>query len=168
MVLMAYGGISVTVVKAGPIWGDKLLLDTRKGLREALRAAGRDLVHKIEKASPVGVHGNIAAGWRMSNIHQLASNSAFEIYNLTPYLNAVEIGRPPKYVPYEVLIPWVKLKITPQPKEATRIAYYIARKKGKSHTPGQEFAKKAFEKAVPEYFANLNLRMGAFYAQYER
>lgn len=161
--------IRVTMDKRGPIWTDQFVKESRKGMREIFRKIGIDMVEKFKEATPIGAYGKLANSWRLSPMRQNSNVIAFEVTNTMVYANAVEQGRKPAPVNPKYLYAWVKAKFRTKPrtqKEVRIIARRIANMKKYRYTPGQEFARRTFERNAPRYVSEFGIRLAAFYRPY--
>lgn len=120
-------------------------------LDQPIEDAAERMQYALQVASPVGASpssDSLQNSWRIRRAGLLA----WEIFSTKDpiWLRPVEYGRRAAPVPIEPLIPWVQLKINPDPVAARGIAIAISRKKAHTPTPGQGFVRKTVDEELPK------------------
>lgn len=147
--------------------------EIRTAIRQQMILSSEYLVGVLGPATPAGATGVFRRAWYYvyDGIEQTAT--------ITPsveYAAPVELGRKAAGVPSAPLELWVRRKLgVTQEKSVTKngvtvlgfkaIAYLIGRKKKAKATPGQLFATKAFNTAVPAVNAAMLGPLGSLIVQ---
>lgn len=132
--------------------------EVRHAVKQQFTGAAQVLVGALRRASPVGVSGDLSNSWTYDYDD---AKMAATVSSGAEYAAPTELGRKAKGLPKGALDDWVRHVIRPGPvtlksgrvvsadSRIKSIAFLIARKKAKQATPGQFFAKKAFEATLP-------------------
>jgi len=129
-------------------------------LDRPIEDAALGLMHDIQFATPVGASpssDSLQNSWNIRKTGLLA----WEVFSTKDpiWLRPVEFGRRAAPVPVYALVPWVQLKINPDPIAARGIAFAISRKKAHTPTPGQKFVQKTADAQLPKIGRLLRSRL---------
>ena len=145
--------IQWTLERKGPFWeSGRVEAKAAQGAYAALLKAGLVLKAEEQKATPVGVSGQMRRAWFVKGDR---GQLTVRVVNPTEYALAVDQGRRPAFPPLKPLELWVRRKLGIKAPQSAVVALAIARKKARTRTPGQEFATKTFNRIRGELLAIL-------------
>lgn len=113
--------------------------------RQQLTGAGLFIQGEVQRNTPFGVTGAMQKAW-FTEYHEDEQQAV--VSNPSEYILAVELGRKAAPVPIEPIRLWARRKLQLSERAAARAAFFIARKKRRQATPGQFFARDAFEGSI--------------------
>lgn len=131
---------------------------TDRVVKEQLVAGAEFMKTEVNLGTPIGADGNLARAW--STDWDQSQMQAI-VFNPTEYALSVELGRKPAPVPIAPLTRWFQRKVGLGPKEAKSAAIRTSKKKAKTRTPGQFFARNAFEGSLQTLNDNFITPIGA-------
>lgn len=104
-------------------------------------------VSEIQPRTPVGWSGVARSSWQHEVRRALTASPKGVVTNAAAHLPFVEEGRRPgKMPPVEALIPWVGSKLGVPPERRPAVAFLVARKIGRTGTPGAHMIEEGWEK----------------------